>query len=250
VSRGAVFVHDVGSSHIKIVLPLVRNGAQTDVTNEPTFQLYGYWGSMATYRVRVALVLKNIPVQEIPINLSTEEQLTPAFLAINPAGAVPALIEPGQAPITQSIAILEYLDERYPEPPLLPKDLRARARVRSLTALIASDTHPLIAPRVRKYLTTRAGLGDAASRAWTSHWLHRGLTAMEARLAGDPSTGIFCHGDQVTIADVCLASLLVIAKLFKFESPTTPTVNHIVARCEELEAFARANPKDQAGAHG
>jgi maleylacetoacetate isomerase len=218
------------------------------MTNEPTFQLYGYWGSMATYRVRVALILKNIPVHEIPINLGAEEQLTPTFLAINPDGAVPALIELGQPPITQSIAILEYLDERYPEPPLLPKDLRGRARVRSLAALIASDTHPMIAPRVRKYLTTRGAFNEAASRDWTSHWLRRGLAAMEARLASDPNTGIFCHGDQVTIADVCLTSLLVIANLFKFESLNTPTVNRIVARCEELEAFARANPKHQAGA--
>jgi maleylacetoacetate isomerase len=218
------------------------------MANDPTFQLYGYWGSMATYRVRVALILKNIPVNEIPINLGTDEQLTPTFLSVNPEAAVPALIEMGQPPITQSIAILEYLDERYPEPPLLPKDLRGRARVRSLAALIASDTHPLIAPRVRKYLTTRGAFDDAASRDWTSHWLCRGLTAMEARLAGDPNTGIFCHGDQVTIADVCLTSLLVIAKLFKFESPNAPTVNRIVARCELLEAFERANPKHQAGA--
>jgi glutathione S-transferase len=98
------------------------------MANDPTFQLYGYWGSMATYRVRVALILKNIPVNEIPINLGTDEQLTPTFLSVNPEAAVPALIEMGQPPITQSIAILEYLDERYPEPPLLPKDLRGRAR--------------------------------------------------------------------------------------------------------------------------
>jgi maleylacetoacetate isomerase len=218
------------------------------ITPDATLQLYGYWRSMAAYRVRVALGLKNIPVHEIPINLDAEQQLTPAFLAVNPEGAVPALIEPGQPPFTQSIAILEYLDERYPEPPLLPKDLRARARVRSLAALIVSDTHPLITPRVRKYLMSRAGFDDAAWRDWTIHWLTRGLKAMEGRLAGDSATGIFCHGDQVTIADVCLASLLVVARIFKFEAPNIPRMNGIVARCEELEAFARANPKQQTGA--
>jgi maleylacetoacetate isomerase len=231
--------------HNQLQVHLDRTGP---ITPDPTLQLYGYWRSMATYRVRVALSLKNIPVQEIPINLEAGEQLTPAFLALNPEGVVPALIEPGQPPFTQSIAILEYLDERYSEPPLLPKDLLARARVRSLAALIVSDTHPMITPRVRKYLMSRAGFDDAAWRDWTMHWLVRGLTAMEVRLAGDPATGIFCHGDQVTIADICLASLLIVAKLFKFEAPNLPRVNGIVARCMEHEAFARANPKQQAGA--
>jgi maleylacetoacetate isomerase len=218
------------------------------MTNEHAFQLYGYWRSMAAYRVRVALALKEIPVQEIPINLAAEEQLLPAFLAINPEAAVPALIEQGQPPLTQSIAILEYLDERYPQPPLLPTDLRGRARVRSLAALIASDTHPMIAPRVRRYLMSAANFDDSAWRDWTVHWLIRGLTAMESRLAGNPNTGIFCHGDHVTIADICLASLVVVAKLLNFEADNIPTVHAIVSRCEKLEAFARANPKYQAGA--
>jgi maleylacetoacetate isomerase len=218
------------------------------MSNAPTLQLYGFWRSMAAYRVRVALGLKNIEVHEIPINLDQEEQLTPEFLAVNPEGAVPALLEPGQPPFTQSIAILEYLNERYPEPPLLPTDLRARARVRSLAALIVSDTHPLIVPRVRKYLMTRASFDGAAWRDWTIHWLTRGLSAIEARLAADPATGNFCHGNQVTIADICLASLLVVAKMNNFEAANIPTVQGIVGRCELLEAFAHANPKRQAGA--
>src|SRR5580692_2614450 len=116
------------------------------MTDEPMFQLYGYWRSMATYRVRVALALKGVRVQEVAVDLDTGEQLTPQFLAVNPEGAVPALIEPGQPALTQSTAILEYLEERFPDPPLLPRDLRGRARVRSLAALIAGDTHPLIVP--------------------------------------------------------------------------------------------------------
>jgi len=220
------------------------------MTNEPRLQLYAYWRSMAAYRVRVALGLKGVHAHEIPINLDAEEQLAPAFLAVNPEGAVPALIEAGQPPLTQSIAILEYLDECYPEPPLLPTDLRARARVRSLAALIVSDTHPLIVPRVRKYLMTRAGFDDAVWRDWTINWVLRGLTAMETRLAGNPATGAFCQGDQVTIADICLASLCAVAKLFKFEAANIPTVEGIVARCEEIEAFALANPMRQPGAPG
>jgi maleylacetoacetate isomerase len=218
------------------------------MTDEPTLQLYAYWRSMAAYRVRVALNLKGVRARETPIDLDAGEQLTPAFLAVNPEGAVPALIEPGHAPLTQSIAILEYLEERYPEPPLLPKDLYARARVRSLAALIVSDTHPLIVPRVRTYLMTHAGFDNTAWRAWATHWVTRGVTAMETRLAADPATGRFCHGDQVTMADICLASLITVARALRFELTDIPTVTGIVARCEELDAFARANPVRQLGA--
>src|ERR1700730_8616363 len=215
------------------------------MTDEPALQLYAYWRSMAAYRGRVALNLKGIRTQQIPVNLEAGEQLAPEFLAVNPEGAVPALIEPGQPPLTQSTAILEYLDERFREPPLLPKDLRARARVRSLAALIISDTH---VPRVRHYLVTHAGFDNAAWRAWAINWVRRG--AMETRLAGDPATGGFCHGDQVTIADICLASLVVVAKGLglQFELSDIPTVTRICAHCEEIDAFERANPMRQIGA--
>jgi maleylacetoacetate isomerase len=218
------------------------------MTEEPVLQLYAYWRSMAAYRVRVALGLKGIRAQEIPIDLDAGEQFAPDFLAVNPEGAVPALIEPGQPPITQSIAILEYLDERYPEPPLLPRDLHARARVRSLAALIVSDTHPLIVPRVRNYLMNQAGFDHSTWRAWQLTWLTRGLMTMETRLAGDPATGAFCHGDRVTTADICLASLVAVAKVFKFELSDIPTVTRIVTRCAEIDAFARASPMLQSGA--
>jgi maleylacetoacetate isomerase len=218
------------------------------MNTEPTLQLYAFWRSSAAFRVRVALNLKGIAAREIPIDLDAGEQLAPAFLAVNPEGAVPALIEPGQSPISQSIAILEYLEERYPEPALLPLDLHARARVRSLAALMISDTHPLIVPRVRKYLTGSAGFDDAAWRAWQINWFTRGFRAMETRLAGDPATGAFCQGDQVTIADICLASVVAVARVFKIEVADIPTVNRIVARCTQIEAFTRANPMRQTGA--
>jgi maleylacetoacetate isomerase len=210
--------------------------------------LYGFWRSMATYRVRVALALKGVSVREIAINLDTGEQLSAQFLAVNPEGSLPALIEPGQAALTQSTAILEYLEERFPEPALLPKDLYARARVRSLVALIASDIHPLIVPRVRNYLSSQAGFENAAWRAWATHWVVRGLSVFETRLAHDSVTGTYCHADQLTLADICLASLVTVAKTIKFEVRDVPTVTRIVARCEQLDAFQRAHPLRQAGA--
>jgi maleylacetoacetate isomerase len=210
--------------------------------------LYGFWRSMAAYRVRVALHLKGVRVHEIAINLDAGEQFSPQFLAVNPEGALPALLESGQPALIQSMAILEYLNERYPDPPLLPKDLHARARVRSLAALIASDTHPLIVPRVRNYLTSNAGFDHAAWRAWATHWVTRGAAAMEKRLAEDPATGVFCHGDQLSFADLCLASLIIVARTIKFELKEIPTITRIVARCEQMEAFQRANPLQQPGA--
>lgn len=210
--------------------------------------LYAYWRSMAAYRVRVALRLKGIESQEMAINLDTGEQHSAQYLAVNPEGALPALVVPGHPVLTQSMAILEYLDERYPEPALLPKDLYARARVRSLAALIASDTHPLIVPRVRTYLSSQARFDDAAWRAWAAHWVLRGVSAMEVRLSGDASTGRFCHGDQVTIADICLASLVSVARVFKFELRDVPTVARIVDHCEQLDAFQRSHPMQQVGA--
>jgi maleylacetoacetate isomerase len=216
------------------------------MTDQPT--LYGFWRSMAAYRVRVALHLKGVRVHEVAINLDASEQLAPEFLALNPEGALPALVEPGEPALTQSIAILEYLNERYPEPPLLPKDLHARARVRSLAALIASDTHPLIVPRVRSYLSSQASFDHVAWRAWATHWVTRGAAAMEKRLAADRATGVFCHGDQVSFADITLASLIVVARAIKFELTQIPTITRIVQRCEQMEAFQRASPLAQAGA--
>ena len=218
------------------------------MSDQPALRLYVFWRSMATYRVRVGLNLKGVAVHEVPIDVGAGEQLSPDFLAVNPEGALPALVVSGGPAITQSIAILEYLEERWPEPPLLPADLRDRARVRSLAALIASDTHPLIVPRVSAYLTARAGFDEAAWRAWVTHWIGRGLTTMENRLAIDPATGMYSHGDQVTIADICLASLVAVATSLRLALPDTPTVARIVAACEKLDAFERARPVRPTGA--
>ena len=222
------------------------------MTDIGRFDLFSFWRTSATYRVRVAFNLKGVQPQEHNVNIDAGEQRGAAFLKINPMGAIPALIDqaPGQpkTPLTQSLAILEFLDETYPTPPLLPADAHGRARVRSLAALLAADTHPLITPRVRKYLTTAGGFDDAAWRAWQIHWFTTGLQALEQRLATDAETGAFCHGDQPGMADICLASVLVVMRVFKIEVTDIPTAQRIMAACEQLDAFVKADPRRQAGA--
>lgn len=212
------------------------------------FELLAYWRTSAGYRVRVALALKGLTATERTIDIDAGEHRLPAYLAINPMAAIPALLEAGHPPLTQSLAILEYLDEVAPTPPLLPADPRGRARVRALAQMLAADTHPLITPRIRRYLQGTAGLDDAAWRAWQVQWFTTGLRAVEARLSADPATGQFCHGDAVTIADITLASILAVMRVFRIAVEDTPTVDRIVARCETIEAFAAADPRRQVGA--
>ncbi|HQU01803.1 MAG TPA: glutathione S-transferase N-terminal domain-containing protein, partial [Acetobacteraceae bacterium] len=182
------------------------------------------------------------------INIDANEQRSPEFLKINPLGAIPALVESGHAPLTQSLAILEFIDEMQPSPALLPADIHGRARVRAIALMLAADTHPLITPRVKKYLTGSAGFDDASWRAWQIHWFGTGLAAVEQRLATDPQTGIFCHGDTPTMADICLASIIAVMRIFKITIPDIPTIDRIMAACEANEAFAKADPLCQAGA--
>ena len=214
---------------------------------QPRFELYSYWRTSATYRVRVALNLKGLAAQEHFVNVDAGENRGEAFLAINPLGAIPALVEPGFPPLTQSMAILEFLDETAPNPPLLPTDPHGRARVRSIAGMLAADTHPLITPRVRRYLSEH-GFDDAAWRAWQTQWFSTGLLAVERRLSSDGQTGAFCHGDAVTMADIVLMSIIVVMRVFKIEVAGAPTIGRIAARCEALEAFAKADPMRQEGA--
>ena len=217
-------------------------------SNPPQFELLAFWRTSATYRVRVALNLKGLTAHERIVDMDGGENRSEAFLKINPMAAIPALLEPGHAPMTQSQAILEFLDELQPVPPLLPKDLHGRARVRSLAAMLAADTHPLITPRVKKYLSTTAGFDDAAWRAWQIQWFGTGLAAVEQRLAADPETGAFCHGDTPTMADIVLASIVVMIRLFKITVPNIPTIDRIMKACDAHDAFARAEPMRQQGA--
>ena len=222
------------------------------MTDPARFELFSFWRTSATYRVRVAFNLKGVQPQEHNINLDAGEQRSEAFLKINPMGAIPALVDHGAGqsptPLTQSLAILEFLDETYPAPALLPADAHGRARVRSLAAMLAADTHPLITPRVKKYLATAGGFDDAAWRAWQIHWFTTGLQALEQRLASEPQTGTFCHGEAPTIADICAASIVVVMRIFKIEVADIPTVQRIMAACERQDAFAKADPSRQVGA--
>ena len=222
------------------------------MTDSARFELYSFWRTSATYRVRVAFNLKGVQPQEHTIDIDAGEQRSQAFLKVNPMAAIPALVDRGAGqspvPLTQSLAILEFLDETYPAPPLLPADAHGRARVRSLAGMLAADTHPLITPRVKKYLTTAGGFDDAAWRAWQIHWFSTGLQALEQRLAGDAQTATFCHGDIPTVADICLASIVVVMRVFKIDVAGIPTVLRVMAACEKLDAFAKADPTRQVGA--
>lgn len=207
----------------------------------PPLKVFGFWRSQAMYRLRVAMKLKGIEYQEQPINLEAGEQLSDNFRKINPLGSIPAvLVDDASEPLTQSLAILEYFEETQPTPALLPSDPLGRARVRSLAAIAVSDHHPFIVPRVRKYLMEQAGFDATQWKAWQTQWLTAALRGFEARLVGSPSTGTFCHGDQPTIADICLAGLIQSTRTFKIEVNDIPTVRRIVERCEGLEAFDKS----------
>jgi maleylacetoacetate isomerase len=218
----------------------------------PDYTLYAEWRSAASFRVRVALHMKGLQAEERRIDLGAGEQHGPAYRALSPLGGLPTLVPAGHAPITQSMAILEFLEESHPAPALLPNDRHGRARVRSLAGMIASDTHPLITPRIRQYMGQHMAqtmpIDDAAWRAWQTHWFGTGLRAVEQRLASEADTGAFCHGDAVTMADICLASVLAVMGVLRIDIGGLPTIERIVARCHTLDAFARAQPARQVGA--
>ena len=212
-------------------------------------KLFGFWRSLATYRVRVALALKGIPAQEVSIDLLQGAQHGADYKAVNPQGVVPSLqLEDGTPPLFQSMAIVEYLEEICPEPPLLPKDARGRARVRGLSLIVACDGHPLIVPRIRDYLEKEMGQDEAARNGWLQHWTMRALEALESHLATESSTGRFCHGDVPTLADICLASQVFAARYFNVAITGLPTVQRIFDECMTIEAFDRAQPLKQPGA--
>ena len=224
------------------------------MTAPPRFELYSFWRTSATYRVRVALNLKGLAYAERFVNLDAGEQRSDAFLKINPLGAIPALIDHAagmaETPITQSLAILEYLEEVQPLPALMPAGPIGRARVRSIAHMLTSDTHPLITGRIKKYLTTDGKFDDAAFRAWQIHWFTTGLQAVEKRLASEAATGSYCHGDSITIADICLASILAVMPVFKIDVDGIPAVKRIATKCMSQDAFAKAEPMRQQGAPG
>jgi maleylacetoacetate isomerase len=212
-------------------------------------KLFSFWRSLATFRVRIALNLKGItPDQVIDINLMQGKQRDEAFRKINPMMALPALIEDDGTVLFESLAILEYLDETYPNPPLLPKEPKARARVRGLAQIIACDTHPLIVPRVREYLAHEFKIDEPGVLKWGQHWHVEALKALETNLASSKETGRYCQGDQITIADICLAGQAAGSTYFKVDIAPYPTVKRIADLCMQNDAFARAHPMKQPGA--
>lgn len=212
-------------------------------------KLYGFWRSLATYRVRVALGLKGLKAEEISIDILKGRQFTDEYKALNPQSVVPALVVDGGAPLFQSLAILEYLEETQPQPPLLPKDPRGRARVRGLSLIAAADGHPLIVPRIRAYLEKDLQIEEDARNKWLAHWTLKALEAIESHLVNEKETGRYCHGDAPTMADICLAGQVIAAtSYFNCDISKVPTAMRIYGECMKLPAFERAHPLKQPGA--
>jgi maleylacetoacetate isomerase/maleylpyruvate isomerase len=209
-------------------------------------KLHTYFRSSAAYRVRIALNLKGLDYEAVPVHLvrGGGEHRQPAYLGLNPAGLVPALEDQGQV-LTQSLAIVEYLEETHPQPALLPAAALDRARVRAIAQAIACDIHPVNNLRVLQYLTRELGASEEQKNAWYRHWIGVGLQAVEAMLAGDARTGAFCHGDTPGLADCCLVPQVFNARRFGCELSAMPTVLRIADHCAGLEAFRRAAPEAQ-----
>jgi maleylacetoacetate isomerase/maleylpyruvate isomerase len=211
-------------------------------------KLFSFWRSLATFRVRIALNLKGvIPDEVIDVNLMKGEQRADNFRKVNPMMAIPALVEDDGTVFYESLAIIEYLDETHPNPLLLPRDPRGRARVRAIAQIIACDSHPLIVPRVREYLAHEFKIDEAGVTTWAQHWHRAALTALEVHLQ-DKATGRYAHGDAITMADICIASQFAGANFFKVELAPFPTFKRIAETCMQNDAFARAHPLKQPGA--
>jgi maleylacetoacetate isomerase len=208
-------------------------------------KLYGYFRSSAAYRVRIALNLKGLSAEGAFVHLQKAQQRELDYLALNPQGLVPALVTDEGDVLTQSLAIVDWLDETHPAPPLLPSDALGRARVRSIAQAIACDIHPLNNLRVLNYLTNTLGVSEEQKNGWYRYWIDQGFEALEARLARERATGRFCHGDEPTLADVCLVPQVANARRFRIDLSPYPTLLRIDAHCQALPAFADAAPERQ-----
>jgi maleylacetoacetate isomerase len=211
-----------------------------------SLQLYSYWRSSAAYRVRIGLNLKGLPYDIVPVHLVRDggQQHSDAYRALNPQELVPMLGH-GQRRLTQSLAILEYLDEVWPTPPLLPATARERQRVRALALLVACDVHPLNNLRVLQYFEHEWNVPQPERDQWVKHWIEDGFRAAEALLAEHPSTGDFCEGEKPTLADCCLVPQVYNARRFGVDLAPYPTIRRIEAACLALPAFDAARPENQ-----
>ena len=208
-------------------------------------KLYDYFRSSASYRLRIALNLKGVVTERAFVHLRKGEQRAADYLARNPQGLVPMLVTDDDMALTQTLAIIEWLDETYPQPPLLPRTPIERARVRAIALSIACDIHPLNNSRVLAYLKQKLAVSDEARDEWNRHWCDVGLRALDEQLARDPATGRFCHGDAPTVADVCLVPQLANARRVNMDIASYPTLKRIEDACNALPAFANAAPQRQ-----
>jgi maleylpyruvate isomerase len=206
--------------------------------------LHGYFRSSTAFRVRIALNIKGIAYEQRFRHLRKGEQRAPDYLSLNPQGLVPTL-EIDQQILTQSLAIIEYIDETHPSPALLPADPLGRARVRSLAYMVACEIHPINNLRILQDLSRRFGASDSAVAAWFRHWVGETFAALEQRLAHEPHTGRFCHGDQPGLADLVLVPQIINNLRFQVDMSAYPTINRIGEACLNLDAFKAALPENQ-----
>jgi len=209
-------------------------------------QLYSYFRSSAAYRVRIALNMKGLPYDYLPVHLLKDggQQRGESYVNLNPQGLVPTFVDDGLI-IGQSLATIEYLDETHPEPALLPGSPEDRARIRDLALMVACDIHPINNLRILKYLKHTLQVDDEAKDAWYRHWTEEGLRALESRVAHDRGTATFCHGDVPTLADICLVPQMANARRFNCDLSGMPTLVRIDEACRALPAFEKAAPQNQ-----
>ncbi len=209
-------------------------------------KLYNYFRSSASYRVRIALNVKGLPYEYLPVHLLKRggQQLAPAFQALNPEALVPVLDDDGEL-LTQSLAIIEYLEETHPEPPLLPDGAVPRAYVRSIALAIACDIHPLNNLRVLRYLVRTLSVSEEQKNTWYRHWVEHGLASLEARLAAESRSGLYALGDAVTLADVCIVPQIFNAQRMDCRLEHVPTIMRIFDNCMKVPAFIDAQPERQ-----
>jgi maleylpyruvate isomerase len=208
-------------------------------------QLYGFWRSIASFRVRVALRLKGLPFEEIPIDILSGEQFKPGYEAVNAERVVPTFIHDGHS-VFQSLAIIEYLDDIQPTPRLTPADAKERAYARSLALMTIADAHPLVVPRVRNHLAKAFGANAKAIEDWGKHWTTEGLTTYE-RLLSRRAPAPFALGGEPGLADICIAGQVVGAHFLKLDLAAFPLVAGLADRCFEMPAFATSHPFEQPG---
>lgn len=207
-------------------------------------KLYGFFRSSAAFRVRIALNLKGLPYDGISIHLRRNDQAKPDYRGVNPQSLVPTLEDGGET-LIQSLAIIEYLDEIHPNPPLLPQTPGERARVRALADIVACDIHPINNLRVLRYLTHSFGRRESDIAVWYNHWIEAGFQALEALLARDARTGTFCHGDRPGLADIALVPQVVNAGRYQLDMAPYPTIARIYDSCMALAPFQAAHPDNQ-----